>query len=82
VPNLLADRGVWVGLGEHRLNVRRLMYQPLIWLRVVRDDAGGLLAPAYAEDVERLPDPLIDGMRRDVELGRDFLGRQMLVDEP
>jgi hypothetical protein len=58
------------------------MYQPLIWLGVVRNNPSGLLAPAHSKNVECLADPLIHGMRRDFELGRDFLGRQMLVDQP
>jgi hypothetical protein len=58
------------------------MYQTLIWPAVAGDDAGGLGAAFDAEDMERAADALVDRMRRDVELGRDFLGRQMLVDEP
>jgi hypothetical protein len=82
VPNLLPDRGVWVAAGNAAVDVRRLMYQSLIWISVMRDDSSGVLAPAYAKDVQRLADALIDGVRRDLELGGDFLGRQMLIDEP
>ncbi|MEO5611405.1 MAG: hypothetical protein ABIQ67_01355 [Sphingomicrobium sp.] len=57
------------------------MYQPLIWAAVEGDEAGGLAAPLDAKDVERAADALIDGVRRDVELVGDFLGRQMLVDQ-
>jgi hypothetical protein len=77
----MTDRGLWVarlGLGG---NVRRLMYQSLIWLLVAGDDPRRLRAPLDSEDCERLADALIDGVRRDVELPGDFLGRQMLVDE-
>jgi hypothetical protein len=58
------------------------MYQPLIWVRVVRNDASRLLPAAHSQDVERLADALIHRVRGDVELGRDFLRRQMLVDQP
>ena len=62
--------------------MRRLMYQPLIWAAVAGDEAGGL-GPAFdPQDVERAADALVDGVGRDVELGRDFLGRQMLRDQP
>jgi hypothetical protein len=61
------------------------MYQPLIWLLtgcgMLRDQAGGLRAAFDAEDRKRLADALINGVRRDVELGRDFLGRKMLADQ-
>ena len=49
------------------------MYQSLIWPAVLGDDARGLGAALDAEDLERLADPLIDGVRRNVELGRDLL---------
>jgi hypothetical protein len=62
-----------------RLNVRRLMYQSLIWFVVARDEARRVGATFHAQGLERDADALIDGMRRDVELGRDFLGREMLV---
>jgi hypothetical protein len=77
----MTDRGFWLaGLGFCG-NVRRLMYQSLIWPLALRDETSGLRAPLDAEDLQRLPDPLIDGMRRNAELGSDFLGAQMLVDE-
>ena len=34
-----------------------------------------------AEDLQRLADALVDGVRRNAELGRDFLRDEMLVDE-
>ena len=45
------------------------------------DDARSLRAPFDAERLQGKADALIDGMRRDLELGRDFLRRKMLVDE-
>jgi hypothetical protein len=58
------------------------MYQTLIWSAVAGDDAGGLGPALDSQDLERASDSLVDGMRGNVELRRDFLGRQMLVDEP
>jgi hypothetical protein len=81
VPNLIADRGVWVTVAARRLNVRRLMYQSLIWRPVLRDEARGLSAPFNPKDRKRLPNSLIDRMRGDMELGSNFLGRKMLIDK-
>jgi hypothetical protein len=75
VPNLITDRGFWVTGFAKSLNVRRLMYQSLIWSAVLRDETSGLSTPLDAEDLKRLADALVDGVRRDIELGRDFLGR-------
>src|SRR4029077_20711117 len=61
------------------LNVRRLMYQTLIWPAVLRDEAGSLGSPLNGERVQGLANALIDRVVRDVEFGRDFFGRQMLV---
>jgi hypothetical protein len=77
----MTDRGSWVarlGLGG---NVRRLMYQSLIWFLVAADDARRLGATLDAEDGKRLADALVHRVRRDTELGGDFLGRKVLVDE-
>jgi hypothetical protein len=57
------------------------MYQTLIWPAVAGDDAGGLGPALDAEDVKRATDALVDCVRGDLQLGRDFLRRQMLVDE-
>jgi hypothetical protein len=57
------------------------MYQTLIWPAVAGDDAGRLGPPLDSQDLECAADPLVDGVRRDIELGRDFLGIQVLVDE-
>jgi hypothetical protein len=81
VPNLIADRPGWVRLGGWNLNVRRLMYQSLIWLVQASDEARGLGAPLDAQGLEREADSLVDGMRRDIELGRNLFRRKVLVDE-
>ena len=81
VPNLITDRGIWVAWGDRADNVRRLMYQSLIWPLVAGDDACGLGPPLDAKDRQGLADPLVDGVRRNLELGGNFLGRQELVDE-
>jgi hypothetical protein len=61
------------------------MYQtlicPFVGAGMLRDHPRGLRAPLDAENPERLADALIDGVRRNPELDRDFLGAQMLVDE-
>jgi hypothetical protein len=77
----MTDRGFWVAGMGGGLNVRRLMYQSLIWTSVLRDDARGLGAPFDTKDSKGLANALVDRVRRDVELGRDFLGGQKLVDE-
>jgi hypothetical protein len=62
------------------------MYQSLIWLSgdkgVLGDEPGGLTPPLDAEDSQCLADALVDGVRRNVELGGDFLGAEVLVDKP
>jgi hypothetical protein len=58
------------------------MYQSLIWALVASDDAGGLCAPFNTQDCERLADPLVHGVGRNLEFGSDFLGGKELVDEP
>jgi len=81
VPNLNSDRPVGLaGLG-FGLNVRRLMYQSLIWSAVGGDEAGSLRAPFDAEDLKGTANSLIDGVRRDAELCGNLLGRQVLIDE-
>jgi hypothetical protein len=57
------------------------MYQTLIWPAVAGDDAGGLGAALDSQDLERAADALVDRVRGDLELGSDFLGRQMLIDQ-
>ena len=81
VPNLMSDRVVGVAVIAGRLNVRRLMYQSLIWSAVAGDQPRRLRPSLDAEDLEGLADALVDGMRGNAELDGDFLGRQMLVDQ-
>jgi hypothetical protein len=47
----------------------------------LRNDSRGLCAPLHAKDLQSLADALIDGVRRNLKLGSDFLRRQMLPDE-
>ena len=47
----------------------------------MRDEARGLGAAFDAQDLQRLADALVDRVRRNLQLGRDFLGRKVLVDE-
>lgn len=82
VPNLMTDRPFLV-IGERDSgNVRRLMYQPLIWPDAAGNKARGLAATLDSKHLQRATNALIDGMRRDSELGSDFLGGKMVVDEP
>jgi hypothetical protein len=72
VPNLMTDRphllvDSWLGL-----NVRRLMYQSLIWSAVLRYHASGMRTSLYSENLKRAANALIDGMWRDPELGGDL----------
>jgi hypothetical protein len=57
------------------------MYQPLIWVAVLGDEASGLAAALDPEDVERAPDALVHRMWGDMELVGDLLGGKMLVDQ-
>lgn len=59
----MTDRPLLLVDGRAGLNVRRLMYQSLIWAAVLRDQASGMRAPLDPEDLERSPDTLIDRMR-------------------
>jgi hypothetical protein len=81
VPNLKTDRFLGMDWGETALNVRRLMYQSLIWCPHLGDQARRLAPALDSEDLECPADPLIDGMRGDSELDRNFLGGQVLVDK-
>jgi hypothetical protein len=78
----MTDRGPWVTGLELAGNVRRLMYQTLIWPAVPRHEASGLGATLDAENGKCLADALVDGVRGNAELAGDLLGRQMLVDQP
>jgi hypothetical protein len=57
------------------------MYQTLIWPAVLRDEARSVRPPLDAEFMKRLANALVDCVGRNVELARNFLGRQMLVDQ-
>jgi hypothetical protein len=81
VPNLKTDRTTGVALGAAALNVRRLMYQMLICAVDLRDHARSLGPALNAEEMQGAANALIDCMRGNTELDRDFLGRQMLVDK-
>ena len=73
VPNLIADRGFRVRRFRSAGKVRRLMYQPLIWSTVLRDHTRRLSPALHAEDLQRLPDPLVDRVRRNAKLRRNLL---------
>jgi hypothetical protein len=68
----MTDRGFWVAGLSIFVNVRRLMYQSLIWVFELGDDPCRLRAPLDAEDGQRLADALVNGVRRDVQLGRNL----------
>ena len=74
MPNLITDRGFWVAGLRLDGNVRRLMYQSLIWAALLRDDASCLGAAFNAKDSKRLADALIHGVWRDMKLGSNFFG--------
>jgi hypothetical protein len=57
------------------------MYQPLIWPTVLGYDARSLGATSHTQCVERLANALIHGVRRNVELSRNFLRGEMLIDK-
>jgi len=82
VPNLNADRAPWVAGFRKCLNVRRLMYQTLIWSAVLGDEASSLSAALDAERMKRLADALINRVRRDSQLARNLLGIEVLIDQP
>ena len=52
-----------IGRCRRRLNVRRLMYQSLIWFAALGDDARRLRAPTDAERMQRLANALVDRVR-------------------
>jgi hypothetical protein len=78
----MTDRGFWLAARGIALNVRRLMYQSLIWLGILSDDPRRLCAALDAEDRQGLPNALVDRMRRYTELDGDLLGAEVLVDQP
>ena len=78
----MTDRGFWLAGLRGGGNVRGLMYQSLIFAAVLRDEARRLGAAFDAEDLQRLADALVDGVRRNPEPERDLLRAHVLVDEP
>jgi hypothetical protein len=48
---------------------------------MLRDDARGLRTALDAKDLENLADALIHGVRRNPELCRNLLRREMLIDK-
>jgi hypothetical protein len=81
VPNLKTDRIGWVARGRFALNVRRLMYQSLIWAVHPSYQSRSLRTSLDAQDVERTSDSLVNRMRGNPEFNGDFLGRKMLIDQ-
>ena len=77
----MTDRGLWLAGLRLVGNVRRLMYQPLIWAAVPRDDARGLGAALDAEDLEGLANALIDRVRGNPQLCGNLFRGKMLVDK-
>ena len=77
----MTDRGFWLAGLRLVGNVRRLMYQSLIWPAVPRHDARRLGAAFDAEDLEGLADPLINGVRGNRQLRRNLFRREVLVDK-
>ena len=59
----MTDRGLWVAGMNVGGNVRRLMYQPLIWTFDLGNDASRLLTALEAEDCHRRANALIDRVR-------------------
>ncbi len=62
VPNLITDRPHLLAGMIGGLNVRRLMYQSLIWSAVLGNQARGLGPPLDAQHLQGAADSLIDGM--------------------
>jgi hypothetical protein len=81
VPNLNTDRGSLLASDRRPLNMRRLMYQSLIWGCVGGDEACRLGAAFDSEGLQGTAHPLVDGVRRNAEASGNLLGREMLMDE-
>jgi len=77
----MTDRGFWLAGTGLLLNVRRLMYQSLIWSLMAGYDPRRLRTAFYPEDSKGLSNALVDGVRGDMKLRRDFLGTEVPVDE-
>ena len=74
MPNLKTDRPIGLIRFECRLNVRRLMYQSLIWPNLLRYQPRRLRTTLDPQDMEGAADALIDRMGRNTELDCDLLG--------
>jgi hypothetical protein len=85
VPNLSADRAVFVSWLDVGVDVRRLMYQTLICRILgrdrVRDHARSLAAALDSELLQGTPDTLVNGMRTDSEADGDLLAAVVSVDQ-
>jgi hypothetical protein len=57
------------------------MYQPLIWVLSLRDDAGRLGTALDSKGCDGLANSLIDGVGRDPELGGNLFRAEMLIDQ-
>ncbi|HEU4876256.1 MAG TPA: hypothetical protein VFT07_00230 [Sphingomicrobium sp.] len=75
----MTDRPVLMIRGRTAVDIRRLMYQPLIWLlafggRGQRHDPRCFAALFDAQNLQRLANPLVDRMGGNAKVERDFLG--------
>ncbi|MEO6360050.1 MAG: hypothetical protein ABIO43_05685 [Sphingomicrobium sp.] len=77
----MTDRPLLLVDERFGLNVRRLMYQSLIWSAVLGDETSGMRAALNAENLQRPADALIDRVGRNSEFRGNFLGREVLVDK-
>jgi hypothetical protein len=69
-------------VGVVALNVRRLMYQSLIWATVLGNEARRLAAALDAKDMKRAADALVDRVRRNAKFSRDLFRGMVRVHEP
>src|SRR4030095_14927270 len=81
VPNLKTDRTAGMAPESAALNVRRLMYQTLIWSLHLRDHARCLRTAIDAQHMQGAANALVDGVRGNAEFDGDFLGGHMMIDE-
>jgi hypothetical protein len=85
VPNLSADRAVFLSELSRRVDVRRLMYQTLIYgvigRNLIRYHSRGIASPLYTELVQGAANALIDRMGADPQFGRDFLAAVMAINQ-
>jgi len=85
VPNLSADRAVFLSEPGSRVDVRRLMYQTLIYGvihgELIRDHARSIAPPLNVELFQCATDPLIDRVRADAQFGCDFLAAIVAINQ-